>query len=712
MIVTKPSVLSLMVRYSIVGISLSVSPFAFASASSGLQSDDIENQHHEEFSLANMERIRVTGHPMHQPGVVQLSTKTIRQPIPAQDGADFLRSITGFNSVRKGGASADPVFRGMSGSRVTILTDDDLTLGGCPSRMDPPTAYISPQSFDTVTIVKGPQQVIHGPMTAAATVRFKRDWQQAHQPGVSGHANLSAASFGRGDSNLDVASANSAGFIRAAVNMARSDDYKDGNGVAVNSAYERWNTAINAAWTPDSQSMLGISLGLSDGEAAYADRAMDGSKFRRENIGLRYIQRDVTEWLTEIEAQLFYNYVDHVMDNYSLREFTPGMMANPTASNPDRRTQGGRIRMTMNPSDDWQVISGLDGQVNTHRARSSMNQPMMSYETMPRLADADIGQLGIFTEATYSGGSGGQWIGGLRVDRWEAEDLREQLNSGHGGHGGEGGIPNPSFSETRIDTLWGGFLRYEESLDKVTWYAGVGYTERFPDYWELIGGNRSGEHSVNAFSVRPEVTVQGDAGMIWQGEALGLPLRHSLSAFYGHTKDFILLNATEMMGHAQTIVRNVDTHHYGFEWDADYQVSARWQVQVSLAYTRATNRTDERPLAQQPPLEGKFGLNWQYQSLQLGGLFRVAARQHRVAPNQGSIAGLDDTVSAGFAIFSFNASWQHSSGVRLSTGIDNLFDRAYAEHLSRNGAMISGYQPIATVNEPGRTWWANMAYTW
>lgn len=78
-------------------------------------------------STSSIERIQVTGELMSSPGVVELSTKRIRQPMPAQDGADFLRSITGFHTVRKGGASGDPVFRGMSGSRLTILTDGALT---------------------------------------------------------------------------------------------------------------------------------------------------------------------------------------------------------------------------------------------------------------------------------------------------------------------------------------------------------------------------------------------------------------------------------------------------------------------------------------------------------------------------------------------------------------------------------------------------------
>ncbi|RUO28604.1 hypothetical protein CWE07_02055 [Aliidiomarina maris] len=139
---------------------------ALATVNTGELSDREVLKTKESESTSSIERIQVTGELMSSPGVVELSTKRIRQPMPAQDGADFLRSITGFHTVRKGGASGDPVFRGMSGSRLTILTDGAFTLGGCPSRMDPPTAYITPQAFDFVTVIKGPQDVTHGPMTA------------------------------------------------------------------------------------------------------------------------------------------------------------------------------------------------------------------------------------------------------------------------------------------------------------------------------------------------------------------------------------------------------------------------------------------------------------------------------------------------------------------------------------------------------------------
>ncbi len=67
----------------------------------------------------------------------------------------------------------------------------------------------------------------------------------------------------------------------------RADDYEDGSGREVHSAYERWSTNAALAWTPGEHTTIELSGARSDGEAAYADRAMDGVKFDRENLGLK-----------------------------------------------------------------------------------------------------------------------------------------------------------------------------------------------------------------------------------------------------------------------------------------------------------------------------------------------------------------------------------------------------------------------------------------
>ena len=87
---------------------------------------------------------------------------------------------------------------------------------------------------------------------------------------------------------------------------------------------------------------------------------------------------------------------------------------------------------------------------------------------------------------------------------------------------------------------------------------------------------------------------------------------------------------------------------------------------------------------------------------------RAVARQDRVAIGQGNIVGQDIGATSGFVVVSLNASWRFRVWGRLSAGVDNLFDRTYAEHISRSGAMVAGYEQTTRVNEPGRTLWTRL----
>jgi iron complex outermembrane receptor protein len=126
----------------------------------------------------------------------------------------------------------------------------------------------------------------------------------------------------------------------------------------------------------------------------------------------------------------------------------------------------------------------------------------------------------------------------------------------------------------------------------------------------------------------------------------------------------------------------------------------------------ASNQTDNKPLAQQPPLEGRLGLYYETRAYSLGGLARLVGRQNRIDIGSGNIVsnGMDLGPSAGFAVFSINASYRLKGRLLISGGIDNLLDRTYAEHLSRGGAMVPGFVALRQINEPGRMFWLKLNF--
>src|SRR5690606_2018596 len=149
------------------------------------------------------------------PLTLETDPKAPRQPLPAQDGADYLKTIPGFSVIRKGGTSGDPLLRGMAGSRLSLLLDGDHILGGCGRRMDAATAYVSPGASDRIRVMKGPQTVLHGPGNSAGVVLFERDLERMSEPGWKFHGSLLAGSFGRDDEVLDVKGGTPDFYVRA-----------------------------------------------------------------------------------------------------------------------------------------------------------------------------------------------------------------------------------------------------------------------------------------------------------------------------------------------------------------------------------------------------------------------------------------------------------------------------------------------------------------
>lgn len=578
-------------------------------------------------------------------------------------------------------------------------------------RMDPPTAYVYPDAYDKVTLIKGPQTVLYGPCSSAGVVLFDRDIKRFEKPDWRFNGSLMAGSFGRHDEMIDLMAGVPLFYVRATGTNSHSDNYKDGDGKEVHSKYDRWSVSGAVGWTPDKDTRLELTAARSDGEAAYADRSVDGSKFERENYGLKFEKKNISTFLQKIETQVYYNYIDHVMDNYSLRTFIPsGMGHEPSAMNPDRETVGGRASLTLQPSDKIKLDTGGDFQINRHTGRSSMsmNMGMMGYtpgqwsdpyQDKPREEDARFRQVGLFGEMTYFISEPNRVISGVRIDWWSAQDKRKMLDMM---------TSNPNEGDKRSKTLPSGFIRYEHDLNPgSTLYAGLGHSERFPDFWELMYKEGPASSDRNAFTTtKPEKTTQLDVGASWKaGKWVGF-----VAGFYNNIDDYILIQSNVsrgmgMMTRTVTIVRNIDAVTWGGEAGLSYAFTPHLKLDTSLAYVHGENDTDDRPLAQIPPLEAKFGLTWDNKIWSVGSLWRVVASQSRYAVNQGNIVGQDIGRSSGLDVFSLNGSWRPKKGVLIAAGIDNLFDRTYAEHISRSGAMIAGFEQTSRVNEPGRTFW-------
>ncbi|XXQ68453.1 TonB-dependent copper receptor [Neisseriaceae bacterium B1] len=610
-------------------------------------------------AVQELEPVVVTAAPQKRANIVQFKTKTAIQPLPANDGSGLLLSVPNMSVIRKGGTSGDPLFRGLGGSRLSIQADDQFIYGGCSGRMDPPTAYIFPNAYDRVIVTKGPQTVTQGMGLVAGAVRFARKKPKLDEKNMHIDAAYTIGSFGRHDVMADATVGDKLGYARINATYNKSDDYKDGDSNKTHSNFERNSQMLQLGLTPTTNTLLAATYERSRAKAAYSDRMMDGSQFDRDAWNIHGTHRHINDWFTEAEIRYGESKIDHVMDNYSMRSAKAGM---ERASNPKRETNTAQLKTTFDFK-NIELQTGIDYMRDKHSSRSGKNYAEKSYTP-----NQNFKHWGAFAEANWSHTENQNWIVGYRQDHIKA--IYDPYP-----------MKDPARKQTyRLDS---GFFRLEQKVGTTKYYAGFGSAERAPDFWER---NRSED-------LLPERNNQLDAGAIWQNDKW----QASVSLFGSRINHFILVDN-------QVGARNIKASRIGGEAELTYGFAPNWIIGSSLSYTRGKNITDKLPLAQTPPLEWKTSLNWDNGKLSAGALWRVVSKQHRFAQGQGNIIGQDIGSSAGFGVLSLNAGWRIHKNAIIQAGVDNVFNKTYAEFVNKAGNASAGIQ-TTRVNEPGRQIW-------
>ena len=622
------------------------------------------------------------------PLVVVTDPKKPRVPVPAMDGGGYLKNIAGFSVSKKGGAGNDPVFRGSGGSRLSILMDDTSFGGACGGRMDASPTYIFPESYDEITIIKGPQSVKHGGLFSAG-VLFERKPLRFNE--FDWFANFSGlyGSFGRYDLMADMAMGNKEGSIRTILTRSYSNDYKDGGGNKVHSAYRRNSATLIGAITPDSDTVYQITGDISDGRAAYSHSAKygnDGRTLDRKAVNFLYQKENISNVVSKVKARAWYSYVDHIMDNFTMRPINPNSLTPYSLSNPNSENTGGRFEVDLTPTDSLLLNVGANYDYEKRQARMSgavATEAIANQATSkPWENNMSFKRLNLFVESTYAINDNSKLLGGYGYGNVKAHRYKRGVNT----------------EANKTDNLHNGFIRYEYDLEQIApvlLYAGLGYVQRSPDYWERMKN----------FELKKERNTQLDIGAIYSTDNLNV----NFSLFASDVKDYIILNWERNKGGQS---KNVDARLYGGEVELSWNFARFFTLNSSLAYTYGQDRTDGKPLPQIPPLEFKIGIDYDDNKFLGGVQLRAASKQNRAYPNWGGVLGADLSEdgghTAGFGVFSAYVGYKPTKNSTLIAGVDNLFNKIYAEHISKANAFgdITGeYSPSVRVNEPGRTLW-------
>ncbi|WP_424150925.1 TonB-dependent copper receptor [Selenomonas noxia] len=630
-----------------------------------------------EFTLGE---VIVTGYRTRTPLTLATDPRRPRQPIPAADGAGYLKTIPGFSVVRKGGLGGDPMMRGMGGSRMVMDMNGGGMAGGCPNRMDPTATYAFPETFSRIIVNKGPQSVRYG-ASVAGNVVFERTTERFEAPGVRGNISVLGASNHRFDDLIDITAGGKEGYLRLIQTRNYAQDYKDGGGHRIHSGYDRHSLTGIVGLTPDPDTLFEVSYDRSRGWAKYAHGRMDGSQFDRDSYAVKFERAHLSPVVEKLTLNFNHNTVDHIMDNYTLRSAgTNGMDV--------KRTQYGIrsvLDLRFSPKDSGAV--GID----IGRAEHTFTPVPKGAPRGRENTDMTIGNVGVFMEYTHDLAARSRILSGLRWDRVTNHYHRYMTFT-----------PGDT-----TDNAVSGFVRWERTAKKqpLTFYVGLGHAERPADYWESFHTWRAyGANHPSATRPHKEKNTQLDLGWVYKSKKTSA----SLSLYYANVDDFILRKP--QLGPNRTPYGNVDARLYGLEAEVTRTLSPRWTLGTSLAYTRGEDRTNNAPLPQIAPLEANLTAKYSHKKAEANAVWRLVSRQNRYHRGYGSVTGTDYGPTGGFGTLGLSIAYRPDENLTFSLGVDNLFNKTYAEFVNFSEKDLSGTEIGRHVNEPGRTLWFRSNY--
>ncbi|MCB1800593.1 MAG: TonB-dependent copper receptor [Gammaproteobacteria bacterium] len=640
------------------------------------------------------------------PAVTPLFTDTLS---PGRESADALRDLLGVSGSRMGGHGTDISIRGQSQTQINVLLDGAYVHGGCPNRMDPPTSYAATGNYEEVTVIRGSQTLEYGGGGSGGTILFERVTERfSDEESLRGE--IDAGYRGNSDTSelgIDVAGGSEQFFGRVIGSYTDANNYDDGDGDEVRAAYTERSGTLILGYTPSDLTRAEVSVEKQETrDLLFPGAGMDSPLADNDTLRLKFHTRELGGAFDSLKAELYRSEVEHVMDNYTLRPLTaPAAMRAPSTSD----TLGGRIVASINSDyGKWKV--GVDTQRNDRDAvRFNDTAGLLNSVMWPGV---EIDQTGVFAELTHDIDRSNRVTGGLRYDYVTSDASRADIDP-------PGGPLSPNalyaiyYNGAQADKVTdhnvGGLLRFEHDLaaGNGTVFAGLSRSVRTPDATERYmasNGSTPSARWVGNPDLDPEQHHQAEVGMTLRGErwtAEG-------SVFYNDVTDYVLRDRFTAVGNNATIYRNIDATLVGGEAKLAYRFNPNLRGEIGVAYVRAENDTDNRPIAQTPPLEGLATLEYTRDRWTAGARVQAAAKQTRVDTESASgIAGqgLDVGKTSGWAVFDLYASYELNDNLTIDIGIDNLFDKNYAQHLNRANA----FDPTQVqVNEPGRSAWAQV----
>ena len=518
-------------------------------------------------------------------------------PLTTADSAALLERAPGANVNRNGPLTGIAQYRGMYADQINVLVNGIHINTGGPNGMDPPLSYIPRAQLESLEVIRGIAPVSSGLETIGGTM--KATARTSHFSSSDSFTPSADLSLGGAtvDSSYSVgafgALANRNHRLHAYGSREKGDDFEFPDGKVRPSEYDRKNGGIGYGFQDN-----GHEIGLN-----YRHNRTDDTGTPSLPMDIDYIDTDILEseysgafGAYDVHGQVFYNDVDHKMNNYSLRNPPMPMRTRQNKSSSDGL--GYRLDVGFALA-SGRLLLGTDGQLDKHDATVTdpINNPnfrVQAYNNVKRNG------YGVFAE----------WDGSIASD-WEMQlggrYTRVESSSGDVSHFMAGMNPAINSLQTQFNTA--DKDNNQNNVDLVAKFdhaytselgfnIEAGIKNRAPSYQQLYlwvplqstNGLADGHNYVGDLDLDKETAYEAGLGLDWNAPRGYVSPR----IFYRYVNDYIqgtpatdptVIMVSTANGDPNPLQwSNVDAKLYGIDMNWGATLNSHWSLDGVISY--------------------------------------------------------------------------------------------------------------------------------
>ncbi len=630
-----------------------------------------------------------------------------------RDIGEYIKTVPNVSGIKKGGTSIDPVIRGFKFKQVGVVIDNGIRIeGGCPNRMDPALSHIDPDDIKTMEIFKGPYALRYGAYPGGMIKISTTQPKMYDEFNIQLKAKKGYESNWNGNSEYaSITGGNKFLFFNLSGGKKDYNNYQAGNGNLYQTAFRKYGYTAKAGIQPLKGHIFSFSYNGSYGRNVYyPSLPMDEKTDDTRIMSADYKGKNISGIIDEITLNSYYTEVDHLMVNH-FRPISDTVMAESFI---EARNMGYRAEILMQFQEDERLYFGTDLEAITKdgsREKNFIRQLHSPVKEEALWIESYIENYGIFAEY-HTNLLGMKWVASVRGDYNTAhskdtlhilglsgEDIFAEYNSEFTNYNMSIGVEKKLNKNYTARFSAGKATRNPSMLERYIKLLPIGY-----DKYDYLGNPQ----------LEPETNYQADLTFTYKHEKTG---QLTLNGFYALVDNYIksgvlppsviLPNTPGVLGVKQFINAEDWVELKGFELSYYSPSQHRLSGYFSAAYTHgidyhayntSTKTYQKDALPEIPPLEATAHIKCGFLNRTIipSASMRAAMKHFNVSET------FAEKETPGFAVIDAKITYHYNKMLVLNAGVNNIFDHAYYEHLTRN---IIGSKRM--FYEPGRSLFVN-----